>query len=262
MFSKKSKKYIALAKQISGYKKTAVGLSGGTDSTFLVYIAQSILGRENCLAVTIVSEFISPDELESVKKIVKKYNFNHEFIHLKASKTLMKDNPPDRCYHCKKKNYTAIKALARRRKIFTILDGTNADDDPEERPGHKAVDELDVKTPLKDCGITKADIRELSKQLGLTTWNKLPNPCLATRFPYNSPIDSKGLIMVDDAERFLKKLGLKLFRVRYHQELARIQAGAVELKKISAPSLRSKIDSELRKIGFKYVTIDCCEYGK
>lgn len=234
--------------------KVIVAYSGGTDSTLLLKVAYDELG-EDAIAVTAVSPSTPRDELESATRMAKEIGAQHLLI---DSDEL--DNPdyvansPQRCYHCKHLRFGKLLEMAQDRGFAHVADGNNVDDLGDHRPGMRAARELGVRSPLKEAALTKADIRALSRKLGLPTWNKPSGACLASRLPYGTPITSARLKQIEDAERFIRSLGISQSRVRLHGDVARIEAEAKDL-----PTLlenRSAIVNELRGLGFSYVTAD------
>ena len=172
----------------------------------------------------------------------------------------VRHNPPDRCYHCKKEVFGKIVAVAVKESIAVVAEGSNVDDTGDYRPGMRAVQELRVCSPLLEAGLTKQDIRDLSKELGLSTWDKPSFACLASRFVYGEAITDEKLRMVDRAEQLLLELGFRQFRVRIHGNLARIELLPTELRRAAEEDIRERIVSRLREFGFSYITLDLAGY--
>lgn len=238
----------------------AVAFSGGVDSTFLLKVAHDILG-DKVVAVTAQSSTYPEREFKVAKQFADELGVRHVVI---VSEELeiegFSSNPVNRCYYCKKELFTKIHEVASESKVKCVADGSNIDDMGDYRPGLKAVNELKVVSPLKEAGLTKEDIRALSKELGLRTWNKQPFACLASRFPYGHEITREKLSMVDQAEEILLDSGFRTVRVRHHENLARIEVAAEEMKKFYNEALMEEICIAFNKIGFNYVALDLKGY--
>lgn len=235
-----------------------IAYSGGVDSTFLAKVAFDVLG-DNALAVTISSEIHPRWESEEAQEIAKEIGIKHEVIVSEAlSIPGFSDNPADRCYYCKKEVLTKLREIARERGFKHVVEGSNFSDLVDHRPGMQAVDEMGVRSPLKEAKLTKADIRELSKRFGLTTWNKPSLACLASRFPYGTKITREKLAAVDEAEMFLRSLGIRQLRVRHHDQIARIEVVEEDMEILLQN--REQIVKKLRDIGYNYVTMDLHGY--
>ncbi len=234
--------------------KVAVAYSGGVDSTFLLKVAHDTIG-DNVLAITATSSTYQKKELSKAKKFTQKTGVKHRIMKSEEMKNKhFLENTPNRCYYCKKELFTKIKKVAAAQNINYVLDGSNVDDAKDYRPGSKALKELGVRSPLKEAGLTKKDIRELSHMMNLETWNKPALACLASRFPYGTRITTKRLKQVEMAEMFLSKLGLTQIRVRHHNEIARIEVAKDDFNKILKH--RKRIADYFKKLGFTYVTMD------
>jgi len=249
-----------LKNNIKEMKSAAIAYSGGVDSTFLLKVSHDVLG-ENVIAVTATSSTYPQRELEQAKQFTKNMRIKHVII--KSEETEIDDfskNPNDRCYYCKKELFSKIKQIANEEHFNYVLDGTNADDIDDYRPGLKALQELGVVSPLLDVGLTKKEIREISKEMNLDTWDKPAFACLASRFPYGIKITKSRLKQVEKAEMFLHAIGLKQFRVRYHNEIARVEVLKEDFQTILNHS--QEIVKHFKKLGFKYVTLDIEGYRK
>ena len=237
-----------------------VAFSGGVDSTFLAAMAYEALG-ENARAITGVSPSVAPAEREESAALARQIGIPHEFV-----ETHEMENPeyvansPMRCFHCKDELYGVLGAIAERAAGTLVIDGTNADDAGDWRPGRKAAQQHGVKSPLLDLGFTKAEIRELSKEMNLPTWDKPAMACLASRIPHGSPVTVEALDQVGAAEAALRRLGLRELRVRHHGDIARIETDAEGMAIAFAPGNRELVVERLRNLGFKHVALDLAGY--
>lgn len=253
-------KYQLLKDIIKEKESTAIAFSGGVDSTFLLKVAKEVLG-DKVIAVTATSSTYPKRELNEAIKYAEDIKVKHIII---SSEELEIEgfalNPKNRCYYCKKELYTKINNIALENGMNCVFDGSNIDDTGDYRPGMQAAKELDVVSPLKEAELTKNDIRELSKDLGLKTWNKPSFACLSSRFPYGNKITISKLTMVDKAEQFLLNMGITQVRVRHHDEIARIEVEPSEREKFFDAHVMDQIGNEFKKIGFTYVTLDVIGY--
>ena len=239
----------------------AVAFSGGVDSTFLIKVAHEVLGNK-LIAVTATSSTYPKRELKEAIKYADDIGVKHIII---SSEELeiegFASNPKNRCYYCKKELFTKIQEVAIANNVEYVFDGSNLDDATGDyRPGMQAAKELKVVSPIKDAFLTKNDIRELSKELGLSTWNKPSFACLSSRFPYGNQITLPKLEMVDEAEQFLLDMGIRQVRVRHHGDIARIEVSPEERKQFFNIDIMDKIGEQFKKIGFTYVTLDMIGY--
>lgn len=253
-------KYEELKNIIKKCGKIAIAFSGGVDSTFLTKVAHDVLG-DNAVAVTISSLFVTADELDSAKSFCEHEGIKH--VVYKADVLAIPGidvNPPDRCYICKKAIFTNIGKLVSDMGISTVAEGTNVDDDSDYRPGMRAIKELGVRSPLKEAGLTKKEIRQLSHMLKLPTWNIPSAACLASRLAYGEKITAEKLDMVYEAEKYIKSLGFGQFRVRLQQNIARIELLPEDIEHFMDNNIRNAVSKKLHDIGFKYVSLDLDGY--
>lgn len=256
-------KFKYLKESLKKMGKVLVAFSGGVDSTFLLKVARDTLGPENVLAVTADSETYPQTEREEALRLAKNMNLDGRHRIIKTSELKIRgfsDNPEDRCYHCKYELFSKLKKIARKNKIPFVLDGSNYSDRDDFRPGRKAIQKLGVRSPLLESGLTKEEIRALSKKLKLSTWNKPAFACLSSRIPYGERITVGKLKRIEKAEDFLKSLGFVQLRVRNHNGTARIELEPKELKSLTDEKLRKKIYARLKGLGFAYVTLDLMGY--
>ena len=250
-----------LKQSIKKLKKITVAFSGGVDSTFLLRVCKDVLGKENVMAVTASSGVLSEVELKEAKALALDMGVSHEIIQFDELEVLgFSDNPPERCYYCKRELFKKFLNFAQEKGYDNLVDGTNADDSGDFRPGMKALKELRIKSPLKEVGLTKEEIRALSKTLGLSTWDKPSFACLASRFPYGERISREKLKRVGEAEEVLRGLGFCQFRVRCHGDLARIEVLPSQLDKFFDIDLRNDIVDKFKELGFTYITLDMIGY--
>jgi uncharacterized protein len=234
-----------------------IAFSGGVDSTLLLKLSLEALGKENVLAVTAKSPTYPKKEVEEAAKIAALLQAPHLIIETEETKNpLFYENPPDRCYHCKKELFSALERERERNGLAAIVDGSNADDLKDYRPGRKAAQEMGIHSPLAEAGLSKEEVRKIAKRYTLPNWNKPPFACLASRIPYGVKITTEKLRKIERGEDFLKKEGFSTVRLRDHGEIARIELGKEEISKILSPLMREKIAKKLRELGYLYITID------
>lgn len=238
----------------------AVAFSGGVDSTVLAVLARDLLGP-NCLAVTVVTPFVSKAEQIQARRLARALRLKHRVLRWDGLLTTpLARNPSDRCYLCKRVIMQRILALARREGLAWVADGTQRDDARDDRPGRRAARELGIRTPLADAGFRKNDVRRVARLLGLSNADQPAMACLATRFPYGTRLTAKALACVADAEACLHRMGFVQVRVRVHGDLARIELAPSDLVRAARPAVRPRVVQVLRKVGFRYVTLDLAGY--
>jgi pyridinium-3,5-biscarboxylic acid mononucleotide sulfurtransferase len=258
-----NEKYKKLKATILDLKKVLVAFSGGVDSTFLLKMVAELLGNERVLAVTAISKTMSRQEGRDARKYAKNIGVEHveiETTELDIPEFLQ--NPENKCYICKKHRYGRLIELSQERGFDFVVDGENADDHLDFRPGSIAAKELGIRSPLREAGLTKKEIRHFSKELGLLSWNKPSFACLASRIPYHELITEEKLNQVDKGEEFLRQLGfLPQLRVRHHGNTARIELDDKDFVKLVQDDIRLGIVHFFKSIGFKFVTIDLEGYN-
>lgn len=258
MKEQRMKKLDNLKAIISNTGGAVVAFSGGVDSTFLLKVAHDVLG-DKVLAVTANSETYPKRELEEAKAFAKSLGIRHIIIEtLELEIAGFADNPPDRCFYCKHELFSKLTEIAKVNGLEVVFDGSNYDDRNDHRPGMRAAKELGVVSPLKEAQMTKDDIRELSKEFGLSTWNKPSFACLSSRFPYGTKITPEKLAVIGEAEDFIRDLGFIELRVRHHGDIARIEIGKADLGRIV--TFADQISDKLKSLGFLYVTLELSGY--
>lgn len=253
-----NEKYDKLKEYLQELGSVMLAFSGGVDSTFLLSAAKDALG-DKVKAVTVSSPYIPRWEIEEAKELTEKLGVEHEILEVEISPEIA-ENPADRCYLCKKFIFSTIKKLAEEQKFNYVVDGSNMDDLGDYRPGLKALKELKIISPMLIAELTKNDIRELSKDRELPTWDKPAYACLLTRIPYGDELRVMDFRMIEEAEKYMMQLGFRAVRVRKHGNLARIEVSRDKRKELFDEELLDKIFEEIKKMGFQYVTFDMQGY--
>ena len=253
------RKYKNLRGLILSYGSVAVAFSGGTDSTLLVKVAHDVVG-ERLVAITLAGNATPASVVRDARAWAAEEGIDHEVVTFdELTVPEFAANVPQRCYFCKKAFFSEIGRVAERKGCAVVADGSNVDDQGDYRPGLRALAELGVASPLRDAGFTKADVRALSRELGLPTWDMPSAACLASRFAYGDSITREKLRRVEEAEEFLRGLGLVQLRVRVHGdagELARIEVEQEQIARLAKEEVRVQVVERLRELGFSYVSLD------
>src|SRR5215467_2473953 len=249
----------ALCDTLASLDSVIVAYSGGVDSAYLAYIAHRTLG-DRALAVTADSPSYPERHRELAVRIARDFGLRHEIIHTnELERPEYRANPANRCYYCKHELYTHLSQIAAARGAV-IVDGNNADDRGDYRPGRQAAREFGVRSPLDEVGLTKDEIRALSRDAGLPTWDEPASACLSSRIPYHSEVTDEKLRTIERAEQALRALGFRVCRVRHHDELARIEIGRDEMARALEPAINAAIVRELKAAGYRYVSLDLQGY--
>jgi uncharacterized protein len=249
-------KLTKLRSALTGMRSALVALSGGVDSTFLAKVARETLG-DRALAVTVGSEIHAGFEEREAAELAHAIGIRHMAVNVEALGVPgLAENPPERCYICKKAIFRKLSEIARAEKLDAVVEGSNASDMGDYRPGMKALAELGIRSPLREAGLTKQDIRDLSCRMGLPTWNKPSYACLASRIPYGERITEEKLRAIEKAEDFLRQKGYRVFRVRHHGNVARVELSPDEMKRFVAEEDWAAVAREIKACGFAYVALD------
>jgi pyridinium-3,5-biscarboxylic acid mononucleotide sulfurtransferase len=264
-------KQLRLLNLLASYKSLIVAFSGGADSAYLAWAATAALGQ-SALCVTADSPSYPDRHRQLALAVARDANLRHEVIQTsELDRPEYRANPTNRCYYCKHELYTGLVRMAAARGFNIVADGSNADDRGDYRPGREAAREFSVRSPLDEVGLSKAEIRELSRRAGLRTWDEPASACLSSRIPYHSEVTSEKLRTIEAAEEVLRSLGFRVFRVRHHDlgssdrtvpqpPLARLEIGRDELTRALEPAVRDRLVREIRAVGYQHVTIDLQGY--
>lgn len=254
------KKATALDARLAALGSVLVAYSGGVDSAYLAITAARVLGSR-ALSVTADSPSYPERHRQIALQTAQRFSLHHEIIHTsEVERPEYRANPANRCYYCKHELYTHLIAIARERGIAAVADGSNADDRGDYRPGRQAAREFGVVSPLDDVGLTKVEIRELARAAGLSTWDEPASACLSSRIPYHSEVTEEKLRTIEAAEMVLRELGFRIFRVRHHDAIARLELGRDEMVRALEPELAEIIDRRLRALGYAHVALDLRGY--
>ncbi len=249
-----AEKYATLRTGLSRLGSVVAAFSGGVDSSLVAFVAADVLGTD-CLAVTSASPSLKRSDLNLARQLAARWGIRHRVIVTdELTKADYRANPVNRCFHCKTSLYEALRAIAAEEGLAHIVNGTNTDDLGDHRPGLVAARDFGVRAPLVDAGFAKAEVRALAAELGLDNAGKPQSACLSSRFPYGSPIDEQRLAQVERAEQVLADLGFLQYRVRHHEEVARIEIAAEELPR--ALQLRERLQDAVRGCGYRFVALD------
>ena len=250
-------KHLGILKEIlRDLDSVLVAFSGGVDSSFLLHVAHEVLG-DQAQAITFVSPFLSGIERERATSFCEEQGIKQIILEADPLEVeQISSNPPDRCYHCKRQLYSEALAQARKMGILHLIDGTQLSDASDHRPGHRALKELRIRSPLMEAGLDKEHVRLLSKELGLSSWNLPPMACLASRIPYGTPISPQVLARIEAAEEFLFNEDFNLVRVRDHHRMARIELSPEGIERFSHRDLRERLVAHFKSLGFVAVTLD------
>jgi uncharacterized protein len=254
------RKQAALRRIFEELPSVIVAFSGGVDSAYLAYVATTVLGRD-ALCVTADSPSYPERHRQTALRLAQSFGFNHEIIPTtEVDLPEYRANGVDRCYHCKHELFTQLERLAAARGVSVVVDGNNADDRGDYRPGRQAAREFGVRSPLDEAELTKADIRELSRRAGLPVWDEPASACLSSRIPYHSAVTPEKLDMIERAEAILHDLGFRGCRVRHHDTVARLELTEQQLSRALEPEIRAKLVRDLKAIGYQYISLDLQGY--
>lgn len=245
---------------LTGYQSVLIAFSGGVDSAYLAIAASQVLG-ERALAVTADSASYPDSHRQLALSIARDFGFAHEMIHTRElDRPEYRANPANRCYYCKDELYARLHAVARERGVAVIADGSNADDRGDYRPGRQAAREHGVRSPLDEAELTKDDIRALARDAGLRSWDEPASACLSSRIPYGHEVTDRTLRQIEQAEAVVRELGFRIFRVRHHDAVARLEIARSEMPRALDPDVNARLVAALKELGYQYVSLDLQGY--
>ncbi|MBY0497106.1 MAG: ATP-dependent sacrificial sulfur transferase LarE [Cyanobacteria bacterium] len=245
---------------LSSYRSVLIAFSGGVDSAYLAIAAAEVL-RDRALAVTADSPSYPDSHRRLALSIANDFGFAHEVVHTdELERPEYRANPANRCYYCKDELYSRLTSLAAERSLAVVIDGNNADDRGDYRPGRQAAREHGVRSPLDEADLTKDEIRELARAAGLESWNEPASACLSSRIPYGTEVSDEKLRQIEQAETVLRELGFRIFRVRHHDTVARLEIARSEMPRALDPEINTQLVSALKALGYQYVSLDLQGY--
>jgi len=249
-----------LRELLAGYRSVLIAFSGGVDSAYLAIAAHDVLG-DRAVAITADSPSYPDTHRQLALAIARDFGFKHEMISTaELERPEYRANPANRCYYCKDELYSELAAMARQRDVAVVIDGNNADDRGDYRPGRQAAREHGVRSPLDEADLTKADIRELARAAGLASWDEPASACLSSRIPYGQEVTDQRLRQIERAEQVLRDLGFRIFRVRHHDTVARLEIAKAEMPRALDPAVNATLVASLKALGYRYVSLDLQGY--